>query len=272
MNSAMKLAFDAANYIEPKEKARADLMEVGIEAWRKWSKEDGAGARRQHVIGRLRHDQTWILLEQCQPAALQLGVTWLLNEARDLIGNAPRHAEQSASGEGQSRGDTHSTDALSAKPRNAGRPADDAGQLIQDTQRWPARVVPPSREHAKPPGQRGSEPAKSGSAPRTVAPAAPTLSQRERDLQRVRATLIVERRLSRLDTVLIDGVAIGSRTVGEVRAWATRRSQDASAANRDARFALALVANLPSNELIKNWIKPEEADAAWAKAESEYAS
>lgn len=80
-------------------------------------------------------------------------------------------------------------------------------------------------------------------------------------------------RRSLLDTIKINGMPIGDCTVGDVRLWATKRQNDAREASRDVRFALELAANLPSNEIIRDWWKnPAEIDELYRRAEEENAA
>lgn len=77
-------------------------------------------------------------------------------------------------------------------------------------------------------------------------------------------------RQSLLDTFQINGRPIGDCAVSEVRAWAERRQKDARTAGRDARFAMALVANLPGGEVIRSWWKdPDEVERIFKRAEAE---
>ena len=109
--------------------------------------------------------------------------------------------------------------------------------------------------------------------PRLLPPVAPNLTVlSDKQAAAMAVRLQVEARLCRLDTVKIDGKPIGDCTVGEVKTWAARRQTEQRAAGRDARFALALVANLPSHAVIRQWVKPAEADNSYDRAEAEYAA
>lgn len=80
-------------------------------------------------------------------------------------------------------------------------------------------------------------------------------------------------RRSLLDTIKINGMPIGDCTVGDVKLWATKRQNDAREATRDVRFALELAANLPSNEIIRDWWKnPAEIEELYRRAEEENAA
>lgn len=67
-------------------------------------------------------------------------------------------------------------------------------------------------------------------------------------------------RLSLLDTLKIEGRAIGEWGVGEARTWARRTGIN-------VRFVEMLTANLPLEDTIGRWIKADEADEIWKRAQ-----
>jgi hypothetical protein len=68
--------------------------------------------------------------------------------------------------------------------------------------------------------------------------------------------------LSLLDTFKINGRAIGDCTPYEAKEWASARE-------RDARFVRLLTTNLPSNEPIRKYIRPEEVQNIYNLAEKQ---
>jgi hypothetical protein len=66
-------------------------------------------------------------------------------------------------------------------------------------------------------------------------------------------------RLSMLDTFKINGQPIGDCTAKEANAWATSRE-------RDARFVRMLTENLPPDQPIRKFRRPEDADQFYVKA------
>jgi hypothetical protein len=104
--------------------------------------------------------------------------------------------------------------------------------------------------------------------PATPSQSAPAAPLADRHAARAEAVVAIHARLSRLDTVRIDGTPVGDCTVQQVRDWAERRRFDQRTAARDVRFALSLIgANLNRNEIIRRWIKPDEADELYRRAE-----
>lgn len=79
-------------------------------------------------------------------------------------------------------------------------------------------------------------------------------------------------RMSRLDTVKIDGRPIGDCSAGDVRKWADQRRVDHLAAGRDWRFAMSLVSGLNSNDIVRDYHKDMNAvDRMYERAQAEYA-
>ena len=297
MSTTMQQAFEKVRYIDPREAAFQRVMDVADEVWRKWSSVEGVGARRDHIKSAFKLDPVWVWLERCQPQALALAITWALTEAEKRIEDQrPRGPERSGGGAGHRPDGNQTTDARSTdNTRDASRGADREGQTRYDSQAPNALPVDPSRDapegaagggqtafgaqarrapaglpdHAPAQAGRGSEAANAATATTSATPPAPPL---DRAALRLAGKIAVELRLCRLDTVLIDGKPIGDCTVGEVKAWAERRKGDAREASRDVRFALSLVDNLENHKLIRKWVRPEEADARYTKAEAEHAA
>lgn len=65
--------------------------------------------------------------------------------------------------------------------------------------------------------------------------------------------------LSMLDTFMANGRAIGDLTPREAVKWAGARE-------RDAKFVRMLIANVPQDDPIRKWIKPDEANSLYGKA------
>ena len=91
--------------------------------------------------------------------------------------------------------------------------------------------------------------------------ARPAPTNAERHAALIQAKSEAARVLSKLDTVFINGQPIGRVTPADANAWA--RSHKTR-----VRFIEMLTANLPPDRPIGDFIRPEEADAIWAKAES----
>lgn len=68
--------------------------------------------------------------------------------------------------------------------------------------------------------------------------------------------------LSLLDTFKINRKAIGDCTPKEAKEWAAKRE-------RDARFVNLLTRNLPPDEPIRKWVKPETVQEVWTQADQE---
>lgn len=271
-DTALAIAFAEAGYQDPWD----ELFAVAVDAWRKYPGEKNGGERRSLVIAFLRPDPAWALITRFLPGARAQLIGQLLNMAAEKIkSQRPRDAGQPAGG-GQF---SIVSQERAAPASNAGQPAGDR-QSTSDAQDQSA-VTPSSDTLGQvkcDPQLRSaesrSEPARGPAKPFAPSPAAPNLTVLA-DKQRAaaEATVRVLSRLCRLDTVTVDGKPIGDCTVAEVRLWADRRRNDQRAAGRDVRFALSLIgANLGSNEVIRKWVKPEEADTMYERAEAEYAA
>jgi hypothetical protein len=258
--TVMAEAFRDAGYQTADERLDA----IAREAWAKWSSHDAGGARRDYVMARLRADLTWALIERWQPAMLTQAVGWLLNRARDEIAaEQPQRNAGKPAGGGRVQSETHPMVAP-ANPSGA-TPDGDRGRGGSETQSILASVAPSDAG-----ATRRSEPAGVSLEPARKVPAAPTY---DRHAATVAAKAEVARRLSRLDTVTIDGKPIGDCIASEVRAWAETRQRDARSAGRDASFARSLAANLPGNAVIREWwTKPGEVDELYERAEADYAA
>ena len=233
MSTALAEAFIAAGWREPNDR----LLQIALDAWGKCPGESMGGARRDFVVQRLQGEMTFALLTAWQPQAIPQMVGWLLNQARDAIRNE-RDAVQTA-GRGHSSVETHI----------AAAPAPDAGTSLR--------------------GERASEVAK----PTASSPSASITTLADKQAARAARSVEVARKLTRLDTVLVYGKPIGDCTVAEVKSWATQRQTEAREAARDARFALALIANLPAGATIRDyWRDGAEVDTIYDRAEAEHAA
>lgn len=269
-DTALAVAFVEAGYEPPWSR----LLAIAVEAWAKWPGQDAGGARRDFVIGRLQGEMSWALITTFQPSLRVQAIGWLLNRAAEEIKDQ-RDAGKPAGG-GHPTAGTH---APPAPASNAGQPAGDR-QINTDAQA--SFAVTPSSDtlgHSRDDPQTRLAESRSGSADmpsktKTTTPAAPNLTVlANKQRAAAEATARVGLRLCRLDTVTVDGKPIGDCTVAEVKTWAERRSADQRSAGRDARFALALVANLPSGAVIRDWWKSgEEVDTIYDRAEAEHAA
>lgn len=266
--TALAAAFERAGYKPP-----ADLlMQYAIDAWARYPGPNMGGARRGLVIERLKGDMTFALLSKFMPKAVPEAIGMLLNEA-ELAIEEQRPAKTRDAGKPAGRGQAGNATHHSAAPANPSgvKPADDRGHSGVSTHRSAAPVVTPSRDAGE---IRRSEAAISKTNTNTSPPPASNLKAlADKQAARAAQRLQAEVRLSRLDTVLIDGRPIGDCTVAEVRTWADTRLSEARSAARDARFAMVLIANLPSNAVIREWWKgPAEVDAIYDAAGAEHAS
>lgn len=249
------------------------LLDIAKQAWTKWSTADAGGARRDYVTSHLVYEMTWALVSKLNPSGRVQLIGQLLNEAkRQIEDERPiRDAGHKPAGGGQLPLDAHRSVAPANPFRDAGHPAGD-GHNDRDSPVAPA-VTASFRDHAKPQAERGSESASGWASPKIIPPTAPNLTalaDKQAAAGRARAGNIAE--LCRLDTVMIGARAIGDCTVAEVRLWAEQRAADQRAAGRDVRFALSLIgANLGSNEIIRKWVRPDEADEIYNRAEAEHA-
>lgn len=258
MNAALKETTALGTALESVGILPADrrLMQDAVDAWAAFPGENRAAERRECLTNRLRGEKTFALLELCEPQALPRLIGRLLLLARGEI----REAAKTADG-----------DRIRRDTQLARVPADDAGQGSSDAHTNCAGIVTLPRDAGSP---RGSHAASSVATPNAGSPRGSNLSVlADKQAAAGRQRLATEIRLSRLDTVLVDGKPIGDCLVSEVRAWAQRRKDDARTAGRDASFALNLVANLPGDAIIRQWWKrTEEVDQLYTRAEAEHAA
>lgn len=80
-STAMEAAFLSAGRQSPE----GALLDLAVEAWRKWPAQAAAGARRDFINAALKGDMTWTMLRQFQPGVLAQAVGWLLTQAEDAI-------------------------------------------------------------------------------------------------------------------------------------------------------------------------------------------
>ena len=204
------------------------------EAWEHWPAKDAGAMRRKHMAGRLSGDPTWELIRRWRSQALAEAVGWMLLQAKP-------------------------------KEHDAGDVPAGGGQIDAGNQPGCAPATS-SRDAARSQAERRSEPAISGTTPNSAVPAAPTLTEladKQAAAARVRVTVAL--RLSRLDTFVVNGRPIGDLTPEEARGWASSRE-------RDARFVRMLIANLPPNRPIREFVRGQEADELYQRAEAEHAS
>jgi hypothetical protein len=263
MSTALAEAFKAAGWQKPNDR----LLGIALEAWGKWPAATMAGARRDFVVQRISGEMTYALIVGWQANMIPQAVGWLLNQAREAIENEKNAAK--AAGRGQRGGDTQ----VVVAPTNlsGGMPVG-GGQVHVDTQRDDAPATP---KDATPQAERQSEAAKETAASIPHPPPRSNLTVlAEKQAARAKTSAAVQIKLSRLDTVLIDGKPIGDCSVSEVRAWAARRDADRRAAGRDVQFALNLVANLPAGTVIREHWAPmlNDVDKMYDRAEAEHAA
>lgn len=257
--TAIGEAFRAAGYKTPEERGDAILAE----AWRKWPSVNGGGARRDFVMTRLSDEAGEVVLalfKRWQPSTMGLFIGTVLNAAKPER-DAGDHRRDDTQG------------AFVPGRLDTGRVPVGGGQGSTDTHRYSA-PADPSRDDARLTAERRSEPARVLATPPTMAPAAPNLTiLADKQAARAAATVTTVIRLSKLDTVMVWDRKIGDCTVADVREWAKHRQFEMRSAGRDARFALSLIANLPSGAVIRDWYKDlKEVDKMYAKAEAEYAA
>lgn len=143
----------------------------------------------------------------------------------------------------------------------------DGGRVAADNH---VQDAPASRPHAQPAasqprsGETGPIQARQPSSAR---PASPALSPEEKhDLtQKAREKVAETVRLSMLDTFKIDGQPIGDMNPGVVRSWAADRG-------REALYVKILTSGMPAVGKVRDYAKPEDADAAWKRAQEEVAN
>jgi hypothetical protein len=106
-------------------------------------------------------------------------------------------------------------------------------------------------------GAKGLTPTNMGSPPAGgIAASGPSAAEVEAARQ------TVARVLSKLDFFKVNGRPIGDCTAQEVFAWSDHHA-------RDVRFARALAANLPPDRPIRQFVRPEEADALYERITQE---
>ena len=237
MSTALASAFEKAGYVDP-------LDKIAREAWKKWPQQNAGGARRGHVRQELMSDGLLLaLLQRFKP---QMLMQMTAEAIALLLVENERDALKGAGGGRPVRG-THYKDA----PAN-----------------WSWADVPQDAGAS----QRG-EGANKWALPTTVqSPPASITRMADRHAQRMQSRMQTEARLSKLDTVLIDGKKIGDCTVAEVREWAKLRLADARTAKRDALFAMNLTANLDGGKVIRDVWKPDDADKIYQRAEADNAA
>lgn len=141
-----------------------------------------------------------------------------------------------------------------------------------DTQK---RSAPAAPQDATPQAERQSEGASTATTSTCLSPPRSNLTAlADKQAARARTSAAVQVKLTRLDTVMVDGKPIGDCTVAEVRAWAARREADKRAAGRDAQFALNLVANLQGDVVIRQHWAPmlNDVDQMYDRAEADHAA
>lgn len=231
-NTAMASAFAAAGIPSADER----LIRVGVDAWAKFPGASGDTARRGFVADQLRGEMTYSLLNDYDKSGLGAAVAWLLMKSEKAI-VAQRPVVVKAAGGGQSLSDTQPSPAPANQSRDAAA-----------TQRSaPATMLP---------------------APKAWAPAAPKsnlTALADKQAARAAARIATEIKLSRLDTFKINGRPIGECTAAEANGWASSRE-------RDARFVRMLTANLPPGRPIKEFVRGEDADALYQRAEADNAA
>jgi len=239
MSTALAEAFKSAGWQKPNDR----LLDIALEAWGKWPGASMGGARRDFVAQRISGEMTYALIIGWNANLMPQAVGWLLNQARDAIENERDAAK--AAGRSQS--------AFGAHQRNA----------------------PTQTNDATPQAERQSEGAKLAAKPNAPTPSRSNLTAlADKQAARARTSAAVQVKLTRLDTVMVDGKPIGDCTVAEVRAWAARREADKRAAGRDAQFALNLVANLQGDVVIRQHWAPmlNDVDQMYDRAEADHAA
>jgi len=239
MSTALAEAFKSAGWQKPNDR----LLDIALEAWGKWPGASMGGARRDFVAQRISGEMTYALIIGWNANLMPQAVGWLLSQARDAIENE-RDAVKAAGG----------------------------GHGCCDTQVTGAPAVP---QDATPQAERQSGRATVEAIPKVAAPSRSNLTAlADKQAARARTSAAVQVKLTRLDTVMVDGKPIGDCTVAEVRAWAARRDADKRAAGRDAQFALNLVANLQGDVVIRQHWAPmlNDVDQMYDRAEADHAA
>lgn len=231
--SALAEAFDTA--IDDR------LMKIGIDAWAKHHGVNAGGLRRDYVQGALCTDPTWALINGFQPGAgiLPQAIGWLLNRAeKAIVAQRPKQVTARAVGGDRGVRDNHMPNVPAAS----------------------------FRDDVRPQVERRSESATVTSAPQKPAPVRSNLTALA-DKQALRSASRVETaiRLSRLDTFVINNQKIGDLTPAEANAWAGTHEIK-------VRFIRMLTANLPPGRPIREFVRGDEADAIYQRAEVDYAA
>lgn len=231
------LALAAAGYQD----SAARLMALAIEAWAAHSTSAGVGARVSRVRDALRSELSWQLVEEFQPRVLTEAIEALLRKA----------AEQIAVQRDTRRGDVRVA-------------PDGRGHTAGETQR---NTAPTITNPEKPPGAApdgGSGPSHHYPETQVIgARPAPALSQMaDRQAAAMAAKVETIKRMSKLDTFIVNGQKIGDLTPKEAVAWASSRE-------RDARFVRMLTANLPSDRPIRDFVSAVDADDLYARAQED---
>lgn len=276
--TALKEALLDAGYESPQDQ----LRRFAVEAWAKHPK--SLTHRQNYVAAKLRGDRTWILMGEIQDkwakeAFQYQAIAALLNRIeREIVAQRPlKDVNQKDVSGDQGVKAIQIKVAPTSYSRDTGAEPVGGGQRVADTQ-WIDAPATPSRDDALPVAAHLSAPATTEMSPISLLPAAPSKKPdlkmlADKHQARMANAFIVQQKLSKLDTVYIGTKRIGDCTVKEVREWAELRLTDMRAAGRDARFALSLVATLPSNAIIREWwVKPAEVDELYAKAEAENAA
>lgn len=262
--NAFTQAFAEAGYRSPFDRASG----WAIEAWAKWPQFSQGVARREFMANKFSGVPIWDVVQKFQPNALTFSIGCLLRDAEQAIKDQRpvRHAVVKTADRGDHLEDGAYALRVPAIPtsRDAGSPANDGGQNLDQTQRDIAPVVSPSRDAAKPQAERRSEPAIVLSEPKQVMPAAATIlasKQAAAMASRVQTAIT----LSKLDTFKVNGQPIGDLTPDEIRAWLRSRG-------RDMRFAEALIAGVPPNLPVRKFWSDDQANAIYQRAEASHAA
>jgi len=239
--TAIAAAFAAAGIKRPEER----VMAIAIEAWRKWSALQGAGARTDHVRRELRADAdlTWAFIKEYGlEDAVTRAVSRLLNDAREAI----------AAQQPRKRGDAR----VSVEAHTRGLPgtaSDRGGRARPETHATSASPV----------GRRGGQ-----TTDETQTGTAPLATLSNKHAEASAARLHVELRLA--DRIIVNGVPLRRCTVRDVRIWAEGRQREARNGWRDYLFAQHLIANLPGNEVIGERWRDNEIEDFYARAGADH--
>lgn len=235
-NSPMEAAFQRAGYVPAQDR----LMQRAIEAWAKFPGANQLAQRRSHIAVMLAGEMTWQLMNTHNPAGVTFALEGLLRSAAaSICAQAPKVAAGGDVGRdgggGQMASDTQGLFAPSANPMPSGRVSggrSGMGQFAGDAQGGAAHPAPSLTRMA---------------------------DRQQSAMSRKIETMV---RLSKLDLFKINGRPVGDLTPDEARGWL--QSHD-----RDGRYVRMLITNLPPNRPIREFIKPDEADAIYERAASE---